>query len=311
MVPGHAGRRTSTVARPLVIGYDGSEGARRAVEWGAGFAERRRSPVRLVRAYEPFTRSPTEATGGSSAGTRLLDAESMTRAVRDELEELAASVRAARPGVRVTSAVERAAAEDVLVRESEGAAAVVLGSRGLSAFSTMLAGSTTMHVATHAHCSVIAVPERTDGGPGAGRQVVVGVDGSEVSAAALAFAFEEASETAAPLVAVHAWLDPAVTAALGPAVTRPGDPALLAEGQDLLLAESLAGWSEKYPDVQVTRRIVHAHPVQALMESAEGARMVVVGSRGRGAVRSLLLGSVGHGVLHLARCPVAIVRQHT
>jgi len=76
------------------------------------------------------------------------------------------------------------------------------------------------------------------------------------------------------------------------------------------LAESLAGWSGKYPDVTVTRRVVHAHPVTALVDSAAGAQMVVVGSRGHGAVRSLLLGSVSHGLLHLAQCPVAVVRHH-
>jgi nucleotide-binding universal stress UspA family protein len=297
------------MSRPVVIGYDGSAGARRAVEWGASYAERHAAPVHILRAYEPFVYDLGRATGATVAEPPARDADAMIQAAWDQLEELASAVWAAHPGLQVAFAVERTDAEEALVRASLDARTVVLGSRGMSAFSTLLAGSTTMHVATHAHCSVIAVPEEISGGPGLGHQVVVGVDGSELSRAALAFAFQEASDTGSPLVAVHAWLDPALTAALGPALPPVDDPATVSAGHDLLLAESLAGWSEKYPDVRVTRRVVHAHPVPALLESAEGARMLVVGSRGHGAVRSLLLGSVGHGLLHLARCPVAIVRE--
>lgn len=296
---------------PVVIGYDGSTGARRAVDWGAAFAERHAAPVQILRAYEPFTYDLSRASGRTVAGPAALDADTMIRTAGDQLEELATAVRATHPGLQVSCVLERTDAEEALVTASEGARAVVLGSRGLSAFSTLLAGSTTMHVASHAHCSVIAVPEEVAGGPGAGHQVVVGVDGSELSEAAVAFAFQEASDTRSPLVAVHAWLDPVLTAGLGQAIAPLDDPAAVTAEHELLLAESLAGWSEKYPDVRVTRRVVRGHPVQALMDSADGARMLVVGSRGHGTVRSLLLGSVGHGLLHLGRCPVAVVRHRS
>jgi nucleotide-binding universal stress UspA family protein len=85
------------------------------------------------------------------------------------------------------------------------------------------------------------------------------------------------------------------------------DPEGFAQEQELALAESLAGWSEKYPDVEVDRRVVLGQPVQTLVDAADGAQLLVVGSRGRGAVRSALLGSVSHGVAHLATCPVAVV----
>jgi nucleotide-binding universal stress UspA family protein len=289
--------------RPVIIGYDGSEGAGTAVEWGAAYAARHGAPAHVVRAFEPHMYDVGLA-GGYVAG----DVEALRAAARDQLERLAAEAAERHPGLKVTTSLERGVAEEVLVRESLRARSLVLGSRGTSSFSTLLAGSTTMHAATHAHCTVIAVPGEM--AAPVGGQVVVGVDGSELSEAAVAFAFQEAGETGAPLIAVHAWLDPAVTSALGPVLAPLDDPVRHSEGQDVLLAESLAGWSEKYPEVAVTRRVVHAHPVTALVDSAAGARMVVVGSRGHGAVRSLLLGSVSHGLLHLAQCPVAVVRHH-
>ena len=70
----------------------------------------------------------------------------------------------------------------------------------------------------------------------------------------------------------------------------------------------MAGWQEKFPDVAVVHKVVLGHPVPMLVSRAADARLLVVGSHGRGAVRSVLMGSVSHGVLHHASCPVAVVR---
>jgi nucleotide-binding universal stress UspA family protein len=88
-------------------------------------------------------------------------------------------------------------------------------------------------------------------------------------------------------------------------VTHPPehDPA-----RDRLLSEALAGWSEKYPDVQVIAETIRVHPARVLADASEAAALVVVGSRGRGAFAELLLGSVSQNVLQQARCPVAVVR---
>jgi nucleotide-binding universal stress UspA family protein len=84
--------------------------------------------------------------------------------------------------------------------------------------------------------------------------------------------------------------------------------AVLEVEEQLLLAESVAGWSEKYPDVHVERKVVRRHPVVALVEESASASLVVVGCRGQGTLRSMALGSVSHGVLHHASGPVAVVR---
>ena len=76
----------------------------------------------------------------------------------------------------------------------------------------------------------------------------------------------------------------------------------------LTMAETLAGWREKYPDVAVTEVAVRGHPVDALVDASTRAGLVVVGSRGRGGFRGMLLGSVSQGVLRHSAGPVAVVR---
>ena len=74
------------------------------------------------------------------------------------------------------------------------------------------------------------------------------------------------------------------------------------------LTDAVAGWRKKFPDVDVRERVVHAIAAPALVDAARGAELLVVGSRGRGGFRSLLLGSVSHAVMHHATAPVAVVR---
>lgn len=74
-----------------------------------------------------------------------------------------------------------------------------------------------------------------------------------------------------------------------------------------LLSETTAGWSEKYPDVALTHEVVRGHPVEKLARASEHALAIVVGRRGRGGYTGMRLGSVVHGVLHRALCPVITV----
>ena len=289
--------------RTIVVGIDGTSGGDAALAWATDFAARRRAPLKLVRAVDLFI---YDGHLGPSQDVRLRD--QVHDAAARHLERALGAVCAAHPELEVTSLVVGDDPTALLLEESEGADLMVLGSRGAGGFGEIVAGSTAMQVSTHAHCTVVTVPPGYRSGESR-RCVVVGVDGSAVSEAAIEYAFREASETRQPLVAVHAWVDPA-TRAPGLGLPPVNDPVAVTEQQDVSLAESLAGWSEKYPDVTVERRTVRDLPVRALTDTSRDARLLVVGCRGRGAVRSLLLGSVSHGVLHRATCPVAVVRPH-
>lgn len=208
------------------------------------------------------------------------------------------------PEVTVDGAVVPGAASAVLLAESSAAELVVLGSRGLGGFAGLLLGSTAVQVSAHADCPVLVIRgEVPASGP-----VVVGVDGSELSEQAVAFAFAEASRRDTELIAVHAWLYPTP---VGPGDILPlvYDLDAFREQEERVLAESVAGWSERYPEVTVRQRLVRGSPGGALVEQSRTAQLVVVGARGRGALGGLLLGSVSHAVLHHAESPVAIVRK--
>jgi nucleotide-binding universal stress UspA family protein len=287
----------------IVIGVDGSPGSRNAVRWGLALADRRHVAARLVRAFDASMHDVR--IGGASEIGVVGDSFD---AVRSQLDETYESARTLYPYRTIIPELVDDSASSALIAASDGADTVVIGAHGVRGFSNLVAGSTTMNVSTHAHCTVVSLPnDETQAFGGAG--IVVGVDGSEISETAIAYAFREAAETRQRLTAVHAWTDPLIPSALGTAIPALYDPAVYSRDQDILLAESLAGWAEKYPDVTATRRVAHEHPVHALAGAAGNSRLLVVGCRGRGALRSMLLGSVSHGVLHLATCPVAVVHD--
>jgi nucleotide-binding universal stress UspA family protein len=199
----------------------------------------------------------------------------------------------------------------VLLEASRTAGLLVVGSRGHGEFVELLVGSTGVQVATHAACPTVVIrpPDpHGDTGAQAGR-VVVGLDGSPVSEAALAFAMEQASWRGVGLTAVHAWdisyLNvPGRVGPIPPEVRRAET-----ETAETLVAEALAGWQEKFPDVAIRTWAPEMAPAGALVDASSGAELLVVGSRGRGGFKSLLLGSVSHAVLHHAHGPVAVVPQ--
>jgi nucleotide-binding universal stress UspA family protein len=133
------------------------------------------------------------------------------------------------------------------------------------------------------------------------------VDGTEVSEAAIAFAFAEASARRTDLVAVHTWTESLFEVAMAGNNT-PVDLRAQRQQADETLAERLAGWQEKYPDVRIQRDVVHDRPGRSLRRCSSTAQLVVVGRRGRGSFTSLLLGSTSQDLLHHALSPVAVVR---
>lgn len=288
---------------PIVVGVDYSSRSQAALEWALDAASRRKLELRLVHVCE-LSQRQLEAIGESATRLRGL-AREHGLSLLDESVRIAAK---AHPEVRVSTQLCFGSASQRLVAESASAAFTVVGNLGPGGFAGMLLGSTALHVASFAHSTVVAVPTPPDS-RGAGRGVLVGVDEPTHSQAALEFAFQEARDLAEPLTALHAWHIPYV---LG---TGPGGvPPLKYELEPLrgleseLLETALQGWPSRYPEVEIVKLVVRGHPVRVLTEEAEKARLLVVGTRGRGEVRGLVFGSVSHALLHHTRRPVAIVR---
>jgi nucleotide-binding universal stress UspA family protein len=138
------------------------------------------------------------------------------------------------------------------------------------------------------------------------RHIVVGVDGSPESVAALQFAYDEARLRGRPLRVVCVW-SAAGAAYVGEAFTPTADFFLEAEHHaEDVLRDALERLGPD-PGVVVEAISVEGSPADELIEQAREAELLVVGSRGRGATKSLLLGSVSRSVAHHTRCPIVIV----
>lgn len=287
---------------PVVVGVDGSDSGVLAVRWAAEEAARRGTVLRLVHVCEVPTGYPAGIVDRRVLGDAL-EAQG-----RDWVTQAREVAQRAVAGLGPEVVVEKGSVVPTLLKESRGAALLVLGSRGLGGFTGLLVGSTSVELVGRAHCPVVVVRGRHAGEmPSAEGPVVVGVDGTPVGEAAIEVAFEVASLHGADLVAVHAWTDLVLETAFAGSATAL-DFAPLEQKAEETLAERLAGWQEKYPDVRVTREVVRDRPTHALLKHAEHARLVVVGSRGRGGFTGLLLGSTSQHLVHHAPCPVAVVR---
>jgi nucleotide-binding universal stress UspA family protein len=289
----------STVAgAPVVVGIDGSPRSLDAVMMAATEAALRHRPLRIVHAFIwPMVRIG-RLPGMPSLS--LLPFEEQARRYLDEAVRVAAEAASEVP---VTADLITGAAAPVLLAESRDADLIVLGDRGLGAFTGLIVGSVAVQIAAHGHCPVLVVRgESRSAGP-----VVVGVDGSETSARAVAFATEEAARRGAELVAVHTWRFPP---SLSPGDMLPlvYDASLLEEEERRGLAESLSGLSESYPDLRIRQEATYGPAARVLTEWSRIAQLVVVGDRGHGGFTGLMLGSVSQHLIYNAECPVAVVR---
>jgi nucleotide-binding universal stress UspA family protein len=290
----------SSQPAPVVAGYDRSPASLAAVHWAATDAERLHAPLRIAEAFELMI--ATRPTAGTTVPLAAL------RPARERgLGALADSLRLQHPGLQVETVLLEGTPAEALIEETAHARLIVLGSRGLGGWTGMLVGSVAVQVSSHAQCPVVVVPSESRPRQHEKPTVVVGVDGSKLSAQAIEFAFDQAEAIGAKVVAIHAWTTPYLTYADGESMLQFDDDEVR-ESSRLLVAESVAGALEDHPDVEYETRLISGHAARAILLAAKSAELVVVGSRGRGGFSGLLLGSVSQNVLHHAQCAVAIVR---
>ena len=283
----------------VVVGVDGSRQGLAAAGLAAREASLRGRPLRVVHAFPwtyfhvplgPSPEGPPE--GGLRHEAERVVAEAVDRA------------RATAPGIEVIGEVLDGFPAPILTACSRDAALLVVGDRGIGGFGGLLVGSVAVTLAAHAACPVLVARGRVD----PTQPVLLAADGSPACDTAVGFAFEEASLRDVPLMALHTWSHPA-SASPGDMQPLVYDEALADAEETRVLAEALAGWHDKYPDVLVHRRVVHARTRRTIIDVTRHTQLVVVGARGRGGFAGLLLGSVSQAVLHHAACPTAIVRH--
>jgi nucleotide-binding universal stress UspA family protein len=294
----------------IVVGIDGSAEARAALAWALTEAARRGADLEVVTAFpvDLYWADPSLLDPRWIDGIRA-DTETRARATVGAVrEDPALAGLAGAVDVDVQLLVVAGAAAAHLVQRSEGAALLVVGSRGRGAVRSSVAGSVALHCSAHAHCPVVVVhPIAPQAGEPA--RVVVGLDDSEHARAALLTAVAQAGPLGARVDAVLAYEVPDywddLYAAMTPPLRETREHAQeRGEGivRDVLGAE---------PVVRGAVRVaaMEGHPAHVLLEEAEGAHLLVVGSRSRNELEGVVLGSVALRCVMHAPCPVMVVHQ--
>lgn len=287
----------------VLVGVDGSDHALRAVRWAAAEADRRQLPLRLVHAFTWVVEPGFEALSGDGYYRNMLLEQARAR-----LAQAASAAAETRPALAVQQQLIIGYPAEVLAAEARRATLLVLGDRGLTYVEGVLVGSTAAAMAAHAACPIVVVRgTEMDQDASRTRPVVVGIDNSSSSEAAIGFAFEAAAAREAPLLAMHAYADRVADRMIGNLI----DWDLMANEETRRLNAQLHRWVEKFPDVVVRPVPARDRPVHQLIALSETAQLVVVGSRGHGQLTGLVLGSVSNALMHKAACPVAVVRPDT
>ncbi|SFE85946.1 universal stress protein [Blastococcus tunisiensis] len=299
--------------RHVVVGVDGSPGSREALAYGLTAAARRGVDVEVVATY-PL---PLPWAGGTPAV--VPDPAALRQGLEAAVREIVADVQRGPSGVpaadggapRILVSVSEGPAAPVLVERSRHADLLVVGSRGRGAVRSAVLGSVALQCVAGAACPVLVVPSPAAERPAGPPLVVVGIDGSAHARAALRVAITEARRLGAAVEAVAAYdpggrwteLDESVAPSFEGirADVEHGAAAMVDEA----LADDRAAGGGSAPDVRVA--VVEGIPAEVLVSWSHGAELLVVGSRGRGGIRGLLLGSVALRCLVSSACPVLVV----
>jgi len=272
------------MSKPIVVGADGTPGSEPALEWATAEAHRRSLPI-LVLHVGDVDDYPAVNSGS------LLKRTHGQRVAAKAVE----AVRAR--GVSVSSVVIPGHPADVLASWSTDASMIVLGSRGLNKTGTAIHGSVGLSVTARARCPVVVVRNALR----RRAPVVVGVDGSPASGAAIVFAMDYAARRNTWVRAVHAWRRGMLPGS--------GDLATERTAHLKVVTDAMTGVRDRFPSVPVRIARPIGRPADILTDESTAAQLVVVGTRGHGYVSGLLLGSVSQALLRSANCPLAVIPE--
>lgn len=291
--------------RTVVVGYDDTPEARRALDWAAAWATRQGCRVMVACAVDLV------APAVPPPGPRP-DVVALRRAVGRVAARGADRVRRGHEELEVRSigAVGHPSAE--LVALSDAADLVVVGRRLRADHPAASLGSVSFALSAHARCPVVVVQGHRRFGLGEGGPVVVGVDASRASLRAVAFAADAAAAAHVELLIVSAWsgreVEPWLAELWGE--TTPGADRAAEEYDRAVssVADAVRLVAETRPEVRTSTSTPQGSPDDVLLAEARTAGLLVVGARGGGGFAGLALGSVTRGVLRQADLPVAVVR---
>ena len=325
-----------TRSEVVLVGVDGSAASLHALDWATAYAHRVGWALHIVCSYSLPSFTAASLDGGYAA----LDDTTIQEGAKAVLVE--AENRVADAGVRATTEVATGDAAGVLVELSADYGLAVVGTRGRGGFTERLLGTVSSALPAHAKCPVVVVPLRAETnrgvswtppdissdepGTAAGaadaetgvapgvaeirevRRIVVGVDGSPQAERALQHAIVQANAWGAELTAVTGVPvgNAGMLAWLPSSIDREQVLADIGAGMDVLVDR----YEAENPGLRIRRIVLDGTGAELLTEFSTASDLVVVGSRGRGGFRGLLLGSTSQAVLHHAACPVLVVNKH-
>jgi nucleotide-binding universal stress UspA family protein len=281
--------------KPIVLGISGSAGSQAALTWAVQRASLHQLPLTVVHAVDDRWMTP-----------EFQYQELIRVSAMDLLQRAQATAKEQGPDVKVDVQLRHGSAGAALREASKEASMVVVGTHDRHWMDGGPLTDRALQIVSASDSPVAVIPASLGSGD---TGVVVGVDGSEEALQAVRFAAAEADRDGEELTVVLAFRSPARW--FETQLPSRGLAETIVEEQRVVLSESVAGLGDKYPDLTVHQRLeTDSEPAKALVDLSTGARLLVIGSRGRAGFSRLVLGSTAHAVLLHVPCPTIVTRLH-